>query len=134
MSAVFYRVPNIEDSAGLLGFGGGTSLLIRFAPPRLRGGCAEGAGSSLLRARRWPSNTEVSQDRALSIKAAQILAAAAASLNGPATSRNCWPTPFFSTTMTGRSEVIAAALDLRTARHSARKSSIEFAPPRSTPN
>ena len=31
-------------------------------------------------ARRWPSNTDVSQERSLSIKAAQIFAAAAASL------------------------------------------------------
>ena len=87
-------------------------------------------------ARRWPSNTDVSQGRSLSINAAQIFAAAAASLKGPATSRNCMPSPLLRsfTTMIGRSEAIAAAFDLSRARHSPRKPSIEFAPPRSTPN
>src|ERR1700712_1428764 len=131
MKLLAYWVVNIEDSAEPLGFGGCPSLLTRFTPLRLRGGRTEGAGSSLLMARRWPSNTAVSQERSLSIKAAQIFAAAAASLNGPATSRNCMPSPLLRsfTTMIGRSEATDAPFDLRMPRHSARKPSIELAPP-----
>ena len=75
--------------------------------------------------------------RSLSIMPAQIFAAAAASLSGPATSRNCMPSPLLLsfTTMIGRNAASAAFdLDLSSPRHSARKPPTEFAPPTSTPN
>src|SRR5947207_2556211 len=68
---------------------------------------------------------------------AQIFAAAAASLNGPATSRSCMPSPLLPSliTMIGRSVVNGAfALDFRSPSHSARNPGSEFAPPTSTPN
>jgi hypothetical protein len=68
---------------------------------------------------------------------AHIFAAAAASVSGPATSRNCMPRPllFSLITMIGRNVVRAAFdFDLRSPRHSARKPLTEFAPPTSTPN
>jgi hypothetical protein len=68
---------------------------------------------------------------------AQIFAAAAASLIGPATSRSCMPSPFWFSliTMIGRNPV-SGPLDLhfRSPRQRARKPGIEFAPPTSTPN
>lgn len=69
--------------------------------------------------------------------AAQILAAAAASLSGPATSLSCMPSPVLLsfTTMIGCNSASGAfALDLRSPRHSARKPPSEFALPTSTPN
>ena len=95
------------------------------------------AGSSAFMARRWPSNTVVSQGRSFSIRPAQIFAAAAASLSGPATSRSCMPSPLLPSliTMIGRNVVSAAFdLDFRSPRHSARKPGSELAPPTSTPN
>ena len=68
---------------------------------------------------------------------AQIFAAAAASLSGPATSRNCIPSPVLLsfTMMIGRNAASGAfALDLRSPRHNARKPPTELAPPTSTPN
>src|SRR5258707_13612998 len=69
--------------------------------------------------------------------AAQIFAAVAASLSGPATSRNCMPSPLLLslTTMTGRSVANEAVdFDLRSPRHSARRPLSELVPPTSTPN
>jgi hypothetical protein len=86
---------------------------------------------------RWPSNTEVVQPRSFTVSEAQIFAAAAASLMGPATRRNCMPSPllFSLITMIGRSVDSAALLfDLRSPRHNARNPGTEFAPPTSTPN
>ena len=68
---------------------------------------------------------------------AQIFAAAAASLSGPATSRSCMPSPLLPslTTIIGRSVVNAAFdLDFRSPSHRARNPGSEFAPPTSTPN
>src|SRR6185437_4762361 len=68
---------------------------------------------------------------------AQILAAAAASLRGPATSRSCMPSPLLPSliTMIGRNVVNTAFdLDFRSPSHSARNPASEFAPPTSTPN
>src|SRR6201999_1915730 len=95
------------------------------------------SASSSLTANRWPSNTAVEQLRSLTVKEAQSFAAAAASLIGPATSRNCMPRPLLPSliTMMGRSFVRAAlAFDLTSPRQSARKPGIELAPPTSTPN
>src|ERR1700689_717848 len=95
------------------------------------------ACSSALTASRWPSNTVVLQPRSFTAREAQIFAAAAASLIGPATSRTCIPKPllFSLMTMMGRSVVSAALdLDLRSPCQSARKPGIELAPPTSTPN
>ena len=61
---------------------------------------------------------------------AQILAAAAASLSGPATSRNCIPAPVLLSLimMIGRNAASGAFdLDLSRPRHSARKPPTEFA-------
>ena len=72
----------------------------------------------------------VSQDRLFSVMAAQIFAAAAASRKGPATSRNCMPSPPEPSliTMIGRSSASGAlARDLSSPRHSARKPAIELA-------
>src|SRR5712675_670681 len=69
--------------------------------------------------------------------AAQIFAAVAATLSGPATSRNCMPSPVLLsfTTMIGRSAANDAVdFDLRSPRHSARRPLNELAPPTSTPN
>src|SRR6267142_2039798 len=69
--------------------------------------------------------------------AAQIFAAVAATLSGPATSRNCMPSPVLLsfTTMIGRSVANEAVdFDLRSPRHSARRPLSELAPPTSTPN
>src|ERR1700735_957817 len=69
--------------------------------------------------------------------AAQIFAAAAASVSGPATSRSCMPSPVLLsfTMMIGRNAASGAfALDLRSPRHSARNPPTELAPPTSTPN
>ena len=73
-------------------------------------GVAAQALLSFLRARRCPSNTVVSQERLLSVSVAQIFAAAAASLMGPATRRNCMPRPLSRsfTTMIGRSAASAS--------------------------
>src|SRR5882724_379715 len=87
--------------------------------------------------RRWPSNTVVAQARSFSIMPAQIFAAAAASLIGPATNLSCMPSPLLLSLMTmiGRKVVNEAFdLDLRSPRHSARKPESEFAPPTSIPN
>ena len=68
---------------------------------------------------------------------AQIFAAAAASVNGPATSRSCMPSPLLLSfiMMIGRNAANGAfALDFRSPRHSARNPPTEFAPPTSTPN
>src|SRR6185437_1878621 len=68
---------------------------------------------------------------------AQILAAAAASVSGPATSRNCMPSPLLPSliTMIGCSAASGAFdRDLSRPRHSARKPPTELAPPTSTPN
>jgi hypothetical protein len=95
------------------------------------------ACSSALMASRWPSNTAVVQLRSFAVSEAQTFAAAAASPIGPATSRNCMPSPlpFSLITMIGRSVVRAAFdRDLRSPRHRARKPGMEFAPPTSTPN
>ena len=93
------------------------------------------AGSSVFMARRWPSNTAVSHALLFSISAAQILAAAAASTSGPATSRNCIPVPLLLslTMMIGRSAA-SWEFDFSRPRHSARKPPIELALPTSTPN
>src|SRR5690242_2048571 len=87
--------------------------------------------------RRWPSNTAVVQGRSLAIIVAQIFAAAAASLIGPATRRSCMPSPFWFSliTMIGRTAVSGPFdLHFRSPRQRARKPAIEFAPPTSTPN
>jgi hypothetical protein len=101
-------------------------------------GLASGAAGSLVfMERRWPSNTVVAQDRSFSIMPAQIFAAAAASLIGPATNLSCMPSPLLLSLMTmiGRKVVNALFdLDLRSPRHSARKPVSEFAPPTSIPN
>jgi hypothetical protein len=101
-------------------------------------GLASGAAGSLaFMERRWPSNTVVAQDRSFSIIPAQIFAAAAASLIGPATNLSCMPSPLLLSLMMmiGRNVVNAAFdLDLRSPRHSARKPGSEFAPPTSIPN
>src|SRR5258705_1850974 len=68
---------------------------------------------------------------------AQIFAAAAAWLSGPAPSRNCMASPVLLsfTTMIGRSVANDAVdFDLRSPRHSARRPLSELAPPTSTPN
>src|SRR5450432_1745357 len=68
---------------------------------------------------------------------AQIFAAAAASASGPATSRNCMPSPLLLsfTTMIGRNAASGAFdFDLRRPRHSARRPPSELALPTSTPN
>src|SRR4051794_23927897 len=99
-----YLVPTADEAAGAGGFSDVASLEGRFATIRFRGaGRATGGGSSFLMSRRWPSNTEVSQARWRSLSAAQIFAAAAASLNGPATRRSCSPGPVLRslTTMIG---------------------------------
>src|SRR6185437_536338 len=90
-------------------------------------------------ARRWPSNTVVSQLRLLlSVSAAQILAASAASCRGPAASLSCMPSPVLLSrnTMIGCNSASAALLlwVLSRPRHSARKPPIELAPPSSTAN
>ena len=75
---------------------------------------------------RWPSNTVVSQGRSFSIRTAQIFAAAAASLSGPATSRSCMPSPPLPsfTTMIGRNAASGAFdFDFNRPRHSARRPS-----------
>ncbi len=75
--------------------------------------------------------------RLLSIRTAQIFAAAAASLSGPATSLSCMPSPLLPsfTTMSGCKAVSAAFdLDLSRPRQSARKPATEFAVPTSTAN
>ena len=92
---------------------------------------------SVFMERRWPSNMVVAQARSFSIMPAQIFAAAAASLIGPATNLSCMPSPLLLSLMTmiGRNVVSAAFdLDLRSPRHSARKPGSEFAPPTSIPN
>ena len=116
---------NIDDSVEVVevsGFFGGSSCTARFALPRLRdaAGLTMDAGtSSAFMERRWPSNTVVSQVRSLSIMTAQIFAAAAASASGPATSRNCMPSPLLLsfTTMIGRNAASGAFdFDLRRPR------------------
>src|SRR4051812_17733525 len=95
----------VGGAGGGLGLGSAPSLVARLTLLRFRGvGGAAGGGVSLFIARRWPSNTDVSQTCWPSTKAAQILAAAAASLNGPATRRSCMPGPLLPsfTTMIGR--------------------------------
>jgi hypothetical protein len=69
--------------------------------------------------------------------AAQIFAAAAASLSGPATSLSCVPSPLLAsfTAMSGRKAASAEFdFDLSRPRHSARKPATEFAVPTSTAN
>ena len=69
--------------------------------------------------------------------AAQIFAAAAASLSGPATSLSCIPSPLLAsfTAMSGRKAASAEFdFDLSRPRHSARKPATEFAVPTSTAN
>ncbi len=88
-------------------------------------------------ARRWPSNTVVSHGRSFAIMVAQILAAAAASVRGPATNLSCMPSPLLPSliTMIGCSAASGAFdLVLTSPRQSARKPPTEFAPPTSTPN
>ena len=68
---------------------------------------------------------------------AQILAAAPASLSGPATRCNCMPSPLVASLimMTGRSACSGAfERDFSSPRHSARRPLTELALPRSTPN
>ncbi|XIA62888.1 hypothetical protein ACFIOY_26365 [Bradyrhizobium sp. TZ2] len=96
-----------------------------------------GGGSSALSESRWPSKIAVSHGRLFSVRTAQILAAAPASFNGPATSRSCMPRPLVPsfTTMIGRSVVSGAFdRDFNSPRHSARRPLTELALPRSTPN
>jgi hypothetical protein len=105
--------------------------------PGTAGLISTGVVSSGLRARRWPSKMAVVQGRSFAIIDAQIFAAAAASLIGPATRRNRIPNPLLPSliTMIGRSAIKGPFdLDLRSPRQSARKPGMEFAPPRSTPN
>jgi hypothetical protein len=105
--------------------------------PETVGLISVGVVSSGFRARRWPSKMAVVQGRSFAIIDAQIFAAAAASLIGPATRRSCKPNPLLPSliTMIGRSATTGAFdLDLRIPRQSARKPGMEFAPPRSTPN
>ena len=93
--------------------------------------------SSVFIARCWPSNTAVAHGRSFSTMVAQILAAAAASVSGPATSRSCMPSPLLPSliTMIGCSAASGALdRDLSRPRHSARKPPTELAPPTSTPN
>ena len=116
----------------------GASAAARLAAP-LRGcaACSAAGGSSAFIERRWPSNTAVSQGRSFSVRTAQIFAAAAASLSGPATSRSCMPSPLVPSliTMIGRSAASGAFdRDFSSPRHSARRPSSELAPPTSTPN
>src|ERR1700716_2043000 len=133
-------LPSSDDSVEVSGVFGGSSCTACFALLRLRdaGGLTTDAGaSSAFMERRWPSNTVVSQVRSLSIMTAQIFAAAAASASGPATSRNCMPSPLLLsfTTMIGRNAASGAFdFDLRRPRHSARRPPSELALPTSTPN
>jgi hypothetical protein len=72
-----------------------------------------------------------------SIRTAQIFAAAAASLSGPAANLSCMPCPVLLsfTTMIGRKAASAEFdFDLSRPRHSARKPPTEFAVPTSTAN
>src|SRR6266481_3284332 len=77
----------------------------------------------------------VSQVRPLSIRAAQIFAAAAASVRGPAARRSCMPSPvaLSFTMMIGRNPASSES-DLVSPRQSARKPPIELAVPTSTAN
>src|SRR6266852_1225035 len=134
---------NIDDSVEVVevsGFFGGSSCTARFPLPRLRGaeGLTTDAGtSSAFMERGWRSHTVVSQVRSLSSRTAQFFAAAAASASGPATSRNCMPSPLLLsfTTMIGRNAASGAFdFDLRRPRHSARRPPSELALPTSTPN
>jgi len=156
LTEFYWRRPKICEMVDCSGFWAGSSLgdalfgAYRLWPAGLTSGAefasagcvavAEGTAgtcSSALIVRRWPSNTVVVQVRSLAIIAAQILAAAAASLTGPATSRSCMPSPlrFSLITMIGRKSASGAFdLDLSSPRQSARKPGIEFAPPTSTPN
>src|SRR5260221_4704264 len=133
-------LPSSDDSVEVSGGFGGSSCTARFPLLRLRDarGLTTDAGtSSAFMERRWPSNTVVSQVRSLSVMTAQIFAAAAASASGPATSRNCMPSPLLLsfTTMIGRNVASGAFdFDLRRPRHSARRPPSELALPTSTPN
>src|SRR5437763_12600853 len=143
-----YRRKNVEKTEGGSGFVAVSSTTTRLAVLRqwpdplagadlVKSGLEISACSSTLIARRRPSNPAVWQRRLFSIMPAQIFAAAAASLSGPATSRSCMPSPLLPslTTIIGRSVVNAAFdLDFRSPSHSARNPGSEFAPPTSTPN
>src|ERR1700716_317166 len=145
LSLRYYRLNSVDRVDGVSGFLAVSSFSARFETLRLRavgftiaGLVAAAVGcSSAFMARRWPSNTVVSQLRSFSISTAQIFAAAAASLSGPATSRSCMPSPVLLsfTTMIGRNAASGAFdLDLSNPRHNARRPLTEFAPPTSTPN
>src|SRR5437763_3133611 len=143
-----YRRKNVEKTEGGSGFVAVSSTTTRLAVLRqwpdplagadlVKSGLEISACSSTLIARRRPSNPAVWQRRLFSIMPAQIFAAAAASLSGPATSRSCMPSPLLPslTTIIGRSVVNAAFdLDFRSPSHRARNPGSEFAPPTSTPN
>src|SRR6266567_2678625 len=138
--------PNQDETAAVVddsGFFGGssTTTAARFIGLRRReegfDAAGGGAGSSPVTESRCPSKTAVSQFRLFSVSTAQILAAAPASFNGPATSRNCMPGPLLASliTMIGRSAVSGAFdRDFDSPRHSARRPATELAVPRSTPN
>ena len=107
---------------------GWTGLVRRGRGRRLFAGASQGAG------RHTPSSRRAGW---FSIMTAQILAAAAASLSGPATSRNCIPAPVLLSLimMIGCNAANGAFdRDLSRPRHSARKPPTEFAPPTSTAN
>src|SRR5436190_11271882 len=143
-----YRRKNVEKTEGGSGFVAVSSTTTRLAALRqwldrlagaglVNSGFEVAACSSAFIARRRPSKTAVWQGRLFSIMPAQIFAAAAASLSGPATSRSCMPSPLLPslTTIIGRSVVNAAFdLDFRSPSHRARNPGSEFAPPTSTPN
>jgi hypothetical protein len=136
-------LPKKDDKVVGCGLGGSSTVtrlatLRRRTAGRTAAGLAEAAGSSSFIASCCPSNTVVSQlVRLPSIRTAQIFAAAAASLSGPAANLSCMPCPVLLsfTTMIGRKAASAEFdFDLSRPRHSARKPPTEFAVPTSTAN
>src|SRR5437899_7743626 len=143
---VFFRLKKV-DNVVCVGAGGAsgffatssTTTAARLAMPRRRGVglAAVGGVSSDFSDSRWPSKIAVSQGRLFSIRTAQILAAAPASFNGPATRRSWMPSPPVASLMTmiGRNAVrVAFDLDFNSPSHNARRPFTELALPRSTPN
>ena len=145
---IMHRPPETGASAnaqhrcdGRRAFGGGARRIclarLRLGLFALLGGARR--GGSLLRFAasdsRWPSNAVVLQPRSGWASAAQMRAASAASLIGPAIRRSCRPRPFrrSCTASSGRKPSSCALCDLVRPRHSARSPLIEFAAPRSMP-
>src|SRR5438445_1193866 len=143
----FFRLKKVDNVAcvaagggsGFLGTSSTTAAAARLAMLRRRGIglAAVGGGSSDFSDSRWPSKIAVSQGRLFSVRMAQILAAAPAPFNGPATRRSWMPSPPVASLMTmiGRNAASGAFdLDFNTPSHNARRPFTELALPRSTPN